>query len=80
MSEKKKKKIKFSDAWGEARELIWRHRRRLAIGMALMLASRLSGLVLPFMSKSFVDDVVLQENLDALTFIVIAVVAATLVQ
>ena len=80
MSEKKKKKPKFSNAWGEARELIWKHRRRLAIGMALMVVSRLSGLVLPFMSKSFVDDVVLQENLDALTFIVIAVVAATLVQ
>lgn len=81
MSEKKKKrKIRISDAWGEARELIWRHRRRLAIGMALMLVSRLSGLVLPFMSRSFVDDVVLQKNLDALTFIVIAVVAATLVQ
>ncbi|MDK1022500.1 MAG: ABC transporter ATP-binding protein, partial [Candidatus Hydrogenedentes bacterium] len=81
MSEKKKKrKIRISDAWGEARELIWKHRRRLAIGMALMLASRLSGLVLPFMSRSFVDDVVLQKNLDALTFIVIAVVAATLVQ
>ncbi len=80
VSEEKKKRIRISEAWGEARELIWKHRRRLAIGLALMLASRLSGLVLPFMSRSFVDDVVLQKNLDALTFIVIAVVAATLVQ
>ena len=86
MSDKKKKRPKFSDAWGEARELIWKHRRRLMIGMALMLASRLSGLVLPLMSKPFVDNVVLaddaapQENFDMLTFIVIAVVVATLVQ
>ena len=80
LSEKKKKKPKFSDAWAEARELIWKHRRRLAIGMALMVASRLSGLVLPFSAGSFVDEVVLQGNLNLLTFIVIAVVAATLVQ
>ncbi len=80
MSEEKKRKLRISEAWGEARELIWRHRRRLAIGMALMVASRFSGLVLPFMSKSFVDDVVLQRDLGPLTYIVIAIVAATLVQ
>ena len=58
MSEKKKKKPKFSNAWAEARELMWKHRRRLSIGMALMLASRLAGLVLPLSSRSFVDKVV----------------------
>ncbi len=80
MSDIKKKKPKFSDAWGEARELIWKHRRRLSIGMALMVASRLSGLVLPFSSKYFVDGVVMEEDLDLLKFIVIAIVGATLVQ
>ena len=34
-------------AWREARDLIRRHRRSLAAGLALMLVSRLAGLVLP---------------------------------
>jgi hypothetical protein len=44
---KKKKKITFSMAWREARELIWRYRGRLALGFGIMLISRLAGLVLP---------------------------------
>ena len=35
----KKKKFNASAAWREARELLWAHRRRLAIGLALMLVS-----------------------------------------
>lgn len=46
-----KKKVSASAAWREARELVWIHRRRLGIGLALMLISRLSGLVLPASSK-----------------------------
>ncbi len=34
-------------AWRESRELVWVHRRRLAIGLALMMISRLAGIVLP---------------------------------
>jgi hypothetical protein len=33
----------------EARELIWAHRRRLGIGLVLMLVSRSAGLVLPLL-------------------------------
>ena len=32
-------------AWEEARALIWMHRKRLALGLALMLVNRLAGLV-----------------------------------
>ena len=46
-----------SAAWREARELVWAHRRRLALGLALMLVSRLAGLVLPASSKYLIDDV-----------------------
>ena len=42
-----KKKIDSTAAWREFRELLWVHRRRLAIGLTLMMISRLSGIVLP---------------------------------
>ena len=37
-----KKKIDSQAAWREFRELIWFHRRRLSLGLALMMISRLS--------------------------------------
>jgi len=53
----KKRKINASDVWREARTLIWRHRRRLAVGMTLMLINRAAGFVLPVSSKFVVDSV-----------------------
>ncbi|MCC6489627.1 MAG: ABC transporter ATP-binding protein [Candidatus Hydrogenedentes bacterium] len=53
----KKRKLKWSDVWREARDLIWRHRRRLALGMSLMLVSRAAGWVLPASSKFVVDTI-----------------------
>ncbi len=41
--EKKKKRFSPSQAWRDARELVWAHRSRLALGMALMLVNRLVG-------------------------------------
>ena len=52
------KKRLSAAAWQEARNLVWRYRRRLALGLVLMLASRLSGLVLPAMSRYIIDDVI----------------------
>src|SRR5262249_26115967 len=45
--EAEKKKGITPGAWDEARALIWHHRKRLALGLSLMLVNRLSGLVLP---------------------------------
>ena len=56
MAESKKRMT--ADAWREARALMWRHRNRLLLGLALMLVSRLSGLVLPAMSRYVIDDVI----------------------
>ena len=56
MAESKKRMT--ADAWREARALMWRHRNRLLLGLALMLVSRLSGLVLPAMSRYIIDDVI----------------------
>jgi subfamily B ATP-binding cassette protein MsbA len=76
----KKKKITPSDAWREARELLWAHRRRLTLGLVLMLISRLAGLVLPASSKWLIDDVVGKHRTELLLPIALAAGAATLVQ
>ena len=53
-----KKKVDSAAAWREFRELVWVHRRRLTIGLTLMMISRLSGIVLPALSKYVIDDVI----------------------
>jgi subfamily B ATP-binding cassette protein MsbA len=75
-----KKKPNYSNAWQEARELIWRHRRRLGVGLLLMLVNRLAGLVLPASSKYLIDHVIAERRVDLLGTIAIAAGAATLVQ
>jgi ABC-type multidrug transport system fused ATPase/permease subunit len=74
-----KKKI-TAGAWEEARALIWKHRRRLALGLVLMVISRLAGLVLPTSTKYLMDDVVGQQNWDLLPTLALAVGAATIVE
>ncbi|MFL6336728.1 MAG: ABC transporter ATP-binding protein [Pyrinomonadaceae bacterium] len=78
--EKKKRKISPSQAWRDARELVWAHRSRLALGMALMLVNRLVGLVLPASSKYLVDEVIIKHRGELLTTIALAAGAATVVQ
>ncbi|HEY3161744.1 MAG TPA: ABC transporter ATP-binding protein [Vicinamibacterales bacterium] len=69
-----------ADAWREARELLWLHRRRLSLGLMLMLVSRLMGLVLPASSKWLIDEVVGKHRTELLLPIALAAGAATLVQ
>lgn len=76
----RKKRISPSAAWRDARELIWQHRYRLALGMLLMIINRLVGLVLPATSKYLIDDVVLQRKGELLLPLALAAGAATLVQ
>ncbi|MDQ3082579.1 MAG: ABC transporter ATP-binding protein/permease [Gemmatimonadota bacterium] len=80
MSETKKKKIDYARAWAEARELVWRHRRSLAAGLALMLVNRLSGLVLPASSKYLIDDVLAKSRHDLLLPIAGVAAAAVIIQ
>ncbi|MEX2570161.1 MAG: ABC transporter ATP-binding protein [Gemmatimonadota bacterium] len=75
-----KKRLSASDVWREARELMWRHRRYLSIGFALMIVSRLAGLVLPGSSKILVDEIIGEGRSDLLAPVAIAVGAAALVQ
>jgi subfamily B ATP-binding cassette protein MsbA len=80
MAEQKKKRVSAAAAWREARALIWAYRWRLALGMALLLLNRLSGLVLPASSKYLIDHVLGAGRRDLLLPLALAVLAATLVQ
>jgi ABC-type multidrug transport system fused ATPase/permease subunit len=71
---------RLASVWAEARGLLWRHRRPLAIGIGLMVVNRLAQLVLPASTKFVVDDVLGGGRADLLVPIALAAGAATLVQ
>ncbi len=79
MTEPKKRKTNVANAWAEARELVWAHRGRLALGLGLMLINRLAGLVLPASSKFLIDDVIGRGRADLLVPLAFAAGAATIV-
>lgn len=66
--------------WRETRELFWRHRARLTLGLLVMVVDRLCGFVLPVSLKFFVDDVVGKDRPELLPRLVLAVGAATVIQ
>lgn len=76
----KKKKVTISTAWRDARDLIWTHRYRLALGMLLMILNRLVGLVLPATSKYLIDDVVIKHRADLLVPLALVAGGATVFQ
>src|SRR5437762_3950352 len=80
MADQKKRKIRWSTAWSDARELVWTHRRRLAIGAVLMIINQAMGLVLPASTKFLIDQVIGKHRTDLLWQIALAAGAATLVQ
>jgi ATP-binding cassette, subfamily B, putative efflux pump len=77
--ESRKRKLNVTNAWAEARELVWAHRSRLALGLLLMLVNRLAGLVLPTTSKFLIDDVIGRGRADLLVPLAFAAAGATLV-
>lgn len=80
MTEAKKKKIHWGPAWGEAKDLIWQHRMRLLLGLGLMLVSRVAGLVTPYYSKVFLDEVIPNEDMTLLREIALIASLAIIVQ
>jgi subfamily B ATP-binding cassette protein MsbA len=60
--------------------IIWPRRKHLIIGLVLIVISRLSGLVLPGASKFLIDDVIPEGNMELLKWLILAVVAAIIVQ
>src|SRR5258706_2643318 len=75
-----KKRITAATAWRDARELIWAHRYRLALGLGLMIVNRLAGLVLPSSSKYVIDEVVIKHRSQMLIPLALAAGAATIIQ
>jgi subfamily B ATP-binding cassette protein MsbA len=75
-----KKKVSAEAAWREARALLYAHRHRLTLGLALMMISRIAGLVLPASSKYVVDEVIGKGRHELLLPIAIAGGVATAVQ
>src|SRR5690242_5257888 len=75
-----KRKIRWSSAWSDARELVWAHRRRLMLGAGLMIINQGMGLVLPASTKYLIDVVIGKGRADLLWKIALAAGAATIIQ
>src|SRR5712672_565546 len=83
MSTENEQKKKKKNAWKNLPDvwaLIKPRRGLLAIGFVLMAVNRVAGLVLPASTKYFVDNVISKREVQLLTPIVLAVLAATLLQ
>ncbi|MDE2764562.1 MAG: ABC transporter ATP-binding protein [Gemmatimonadota bacterium] len=75
-----RKKPELSRVWREAREIVWRYRRRVAFGLVVMVVGRLAGLVPPASSKFLIDDVVTGGRVDLLVPLAVVVGVAALIQ
>jgi ABC-type multidrug transport system fused ATPase/permease subunit len=60
--------------------IVWPRKNIIFVGLVLIVISRLSGLVLPIATKFFIDDVIDKGNLEILKILLIAIVAAIIVQ
>ena len=74
---KKSENVSFQWAF---KEYIWPRRKMVSFGLVLILVRSLSGLVLPYASKALIDDVIPSKDLSALTYLLIAVGTALLLQ
>jgi subfamily B ATP-binding cassette protein MsbA len=74
-----KERPRFKNAWAEARQIIWRHRRGLAIGFLLILVNRAASLVLPGSTKFVVDTIIGHKRGDLLWLVAVAAGGATLI-
>jgi subfamily B ATP-binding cassette protein MsbA len=76
----KKKRPSLSTVWIDAKELIWAHRYRLALGLLLMVINRVAGFVLPSSTKYLVDEVIIKHRGELLMTLAVAVGIATIIQ
>src|SRR3954469_9062453 len=70
----------MKNVWPELREMIMPRRKIIGLGLLLMIINRLSGLVLPFSTRYLIDDVIGKRESALLTYLVLGVLTATLVQ
>lgn len=74
---KAKQKVSFRWAF---KEYIWPRRKIVSIGLFLIIIKSLSGLVLPYASKALIDEVIPSKDINALTYLLIAVGVSLLLQ
>jgi ABC-type multidrug transport system fused ATPase/permease subunit len=77
---KPKKKAITPGAWQEARGLIYAHRKRLSLGLVLLLVNRAAGFVMPSSTKWLIDKVIGQHRPELLVPLALAAGVATIVQ
>jgi ABC-type multidrug transport system fused ATPase/permease subunit len=77
---KKRSSERLRELWPDIREMIRPRRGILALGFVLMIISRICGLVLPASTKYLIDNVIVKKELYLLTPLVLAVMAATMIQ
>jgi|TARA_B110000116_G_scaffold177896_1_gene154038 ABC-type multidrug transport system fused ATPase/permease subunit len=72
-----KNNVSFSWAF---KEFIWPRRKVVSFGLFLIIIRSLSGLVLPYASKSLIDDIIPSKDMDGLILLLIIVCSALLFQ
>jgi ABC-type multidrug transport system fused ATPase/permease subunit len=77
---KPKKKAITPGAWEEARGLIYAHRKRLSLGLVLLLVNRAAGFVMPSSTKWLIDKVIGHHQVQLLVPLALAAGVATIVQ
>jgi subfamily B ATP-binding cassette protein MsbA len=79
MSEKKRK-VSLAAVTRDAREIIWNYRKRLGLGLLLLIVGRLAGMILPASIKLLIDDVIGKGRTEILVWIAVAAGLGALVQ
>ncbi len=72
--------VLLGSTWRQARHLLWAHRRKMVLGLVLLVIGRLCGFVLPGSSKWLIDEVIGNGRFDLVMPLAIAVAVAALVQ
>ncbi|MFT4698704.1 MAG: ABC-type multidrug transport system fused ATPase/permease subunit [Flavobacteriaceae bacterium] len=72
-------KEKVSYKWA-FKEYIWPRKKIVSIGLFLIIVRSLAGMVLPFASKTLIDDIVPSKDMQSLWLLILIVCSAILVQ
>jgi subfamily B ATP-binding cassette protein MsbA len=72
--------VSLAQVWPEVWSLVRPRRAKIGLGLLLMGVNRVSGLVLPWSTKSLIDDVIGRRQAELLMPLVGGVVAATVIQ
>lgn len=62
------------------KEFIWPRKKIILVGIILIIAKSLAGLVLPYASKNLIDDVIPSKDINALTILLVVVSFSILIQ